>query len=323
MANCIVCNTPNAKHQPGMGDFARFECARCGIFDLSGTAEAELPALIAELPLRRSLMSSTLRRMQLSRDWRPRIIDSSDLPTFWSQGRLPTPQQMADALILWIGDNQPNCLDFAIIDVAALAAIVGLPVMPNGDSQGLGWLFSQLDKKDMYRRLDDTGGKLKLQLGLLGWERYEALKKTNVESRTAFMAMKFGDATLDRVVEDCFKPAVTRAGFELRKLTDEQPAGLIDDQIRAAIIGGRFIISDLTHGSHGAYWEAGFAEGLGRPVIYTCEKGVWNEKKTHFDTNHLLTIVWEASNLDKAQKELTATIRATLRAEAKQTDDAC
>jgi hypothetical protein len=319
--NCIICNTPNARRQQGDSDFARFDCPRCGAFALSGSAEAVLPTQLAEDPLRRSLMSSTLRRMHLSHDTRLRIISSSELSTFWSQGRLPTPQQMADALILWIGNNQPTCLDPATVELPALAATVGLPVMPNGDSQGLGWLFSQLDAKDMYRRTDIPVGRLGLQLGIVGWDRYETLKKANVESRTAFIAMKFGDATLDRVVENCFKPAVARTGFELRKLTDEQPAGLIDDQIRAAILSGRFVISDLTHGSHGAYWEAGFAEGLGRPVIYTCEKEAWNEKKTHFDTNHLLTIIWDGSDLEKAGNELTATIRATLRAEARQTDD--
>jgi hypothetical protein len=86
------------------------------------------------------------------------------------------------------------------------------------------------------------------------------------------MAMKFGDATLNDVVENHFRPAVARAGFNLRLLTDEQPAGLIDDQLRAAILGSRFLISDLTHGNQGAYWEAGFAEGLGLPVVYTCSK---------------------------------------------------
>jgi hypothetical protein len=33
------------------------------------------------------------------------------------------------------------------------------------------------------------------------------------------------------------------------------------------------------------------------------------------------TIIWNAADLDEAGSELTATIRATLRAEAKQTDD--
>ena len=33
-----------------------------------------------------------------------------------------------------------------------------------------------------------------------------------------------------------------------------------------------FVISDLTHDNSGAYWEAGYAEGLGKPVIYICEE---------------------------------------------------
>jgi nucleoside 2-deoxyribosyltransferase len=125
---------------------------------------------------------------------------------------------------------------------------------------------------------------------------------------------------LEQMVEHCFKPAVKRAGFELKKLTDEQPAGLIDDQIRASILSARFVIADLTHGSHGAYWEAGFAEGLNLPVIYTCEKTLWEERKTHFDTNHMLTIIWDPAKPKETGDALTATVRATLRAEARQQD---
>jgi hypothetical protein len=60
---------------------------------------------------------------------------------------------------------------------------------------------------------------------------------------------------------------------------------------------------------------------LGLPVIYTCEKSAWEKQKTHFDTNHLVTIIWHLSDLKRAGDALAATIRATLRADAKQTDD--
>jgi hypothetical protein len=156
---------------------------------------------------------------------------------------------------------------------------------------------------------------------MAGWRRYAELKKAHAESRTAFMAPKLGDPSLTRMVDECFRPAVARTGFELRLITDKQPAGIIDNQLRAAILASRFVISDLTHANRGAYWEAGYAEGLGLPVIYTCEKSAWDREKTHFDTNHLKTIVWDADEQQSAGEELTATIRATLRAEAKQTDD--
>ena len=140
------------------------------------------------------------------------------------------------------------------------------------------------------------------------------------------MAMKFGDEELNRVVNDCFKPAVKATGFELCVLTDGQPAGLIDDQLRVALRTARFVIADLTHGNKGACWESGFAEGLGRPVIYTCRKNEWDQRdqpselKVHFDTNHHLTVIWDPENLQDAAAGLTATIRNTLPAEAKMTD---
>ena len=40
-----------------------------------------------------------------------------------------------------------------------------------------------------------------------------------------------------------------------------------------------------------------------------------------FDTNHMVTVIWDVTNLKRAEDELTAIIRTTLRADAKQTDN--
>lgn len=81
------------------------------------------------------------------------------------------------------------------------------------------------------------------------------------------------------------------------------------------------MIADLTHENRGAYWEAGFAQGLGKPVIYTCEKYKFNQQKTHFDTNHYTTVIWDRKDLEKAARDLKSTIRETLPDEAKLTDE--
>lgn len=326
MPKCIVCENPNARCEDGASPrgepFSRYECPRCGSFVLDKKAGYDLEYQLGQVPLRRSLMSHTLRRMQRPDNSHPHIITKDELPTFWKQERLPTPLEQADNLILWIGDNQTTPDVWAETTVPAIAATVGIAVSPEGNDGGaFGWLHSQLGKKELYRHSAAEGGKFRVMLEMAGWERYEALKKQRIESRTAFMALKFGQPVLDRVVSECICPAVKRTGFDLRILTDQQGAGLIDNQIRAALLSARFVISDLTHGSYGAYWEAGFGEGLGIPVIYTCEKAAWEKNKSHFDTNHMVTIVWDADNLKKAEDTLVATIRATLRAEAKQTDD--
>jgi nucleoside 2-deoxyribosyltransferase len=97
---------------------------------------------------------------------------------------------------------------------------------------------------------------------------------------------------------------------------------LIDDRLRVEIRQSRFLLADLTHHNKGAYWEAGFAEGLGKPVIYLCRKDVFEDKSqgTHFDTNHHLTVVWDLENLGEAAEKLKATIRATLPGEAQISD---
>jgi nucleoside 2-deoxyribosyltransferase len=66
----------------------------------------------------------------------------------------------------------------------------------------------------------------------------------------------------------------------------------------------------------GAYWEAGLAEGLGKPVIYICRDGI----ETHFDTDHRQTVRWDLTRLGETAARLKAVIRNTLLGDAKQDD---
>ena len=193
-------------------------------------------------------------------------------------------------------------------DVAYAAAMIAIAVSPDGnDAIGFAWLNSQLEAKNLYRlHPSSLGGVVRVMLQMPGWEKYQSLGKQRIESRTAFMALKFGQAAVTSMVDECVRPAVERAGFRLRILSDPQGVGLIDDKIRVGLLAAWFVISDLTGGSHGAYWEAGFGEGRGIPVIYTCGKVEWEKNKTHFDTNHMATIIWDSSDLKKAQDDLVA-----------------
>jgi nucleoside 2-deoxyribosyltransferase len=88
-------------------------------------------------------------------------------------------------------------------------------------------------------------------------------------------------------------------------------------RMRLEIRRARFVVADLTHSNRGAYWEAGFADGLGKPVVYTCEKTVFEKtEKPHFDVSQEYHVVWEADKLDVAAQELTLIIRNSLPDEA-------
>ncbi len=154
---------------------------------------------------------------------------------------------------------------------------------------------------------------LYVNLTLKGWEQYEAEKRGRFAGNYGFLAMQFDDANLEVFVLEVLKPTVREAtGFELVDMRNISKAGIIDNIMRVQIRDAKFVIVDLTHDNNGAYWEAGFAEGLGKPVIYICEKEKFDAQKPHFDTNHCTTVPWSRDNDEGFCQELVATLRRSL-----------
>jgi hypothetical protein len=136
-------------------------------------------------------------------------------------------------------------------------------------------------------------------------------------SRKAFIAMKFKTNTGgDR--SDCvtaIKNACRACGFEAQLVTEHPYNGGIVDEIIADIKRSRFVIADVTYANNGAYWEAGYAQGLGRPVIYCIDQNWVNdeggmEKASHFDVKHLNILTW--NDAQQLEKDLKNRIRATI-----------
>lgn len=154
---------------------------------------------------------------------------------------------------------------------------------------------------------------LGVNLTLDGWKEYEKEKRGQYVGDHGFIAMKFDDEDLDSFVRGTVKPAVKEGtGYNLVDMRDVARAGVIDNIMRVQIRDSAFLIADLTHDNPGAYWEAGYAEGLGKPVIYICERSKFEEKSTHFDTNHCTTIPWSINEAETFKKELIATLRRSL-----------
>jgi hypothetical protein len=229
--------------------------------------------------------------VKIDRSWIKRVMQHESFPSVSEQ---------ADNLILWLGENESESPPLVFNNHGH---IIG-----SDTAEKFQRIIEGLQSKDLIRSLNPS------RLNFAGLEKYEQLMKGTSLGHNAFMAMEFGDAKLMCVFENCFVPAVEATGFVLRKLDDEPEAGLIDNILRQKIRQARFIIADLTHGNKGAYWEAGYGEGLGKPVIYTCEKQVFENVKTkpHFDANHHQTILWNSESLNKAAEQLKATIRCTI-----------
>jgi nucleoside 2-deoxyribosyltransferase len=135
------------------------------------------------------------------------------------------------------------------------------------------------------------------------------------------MAMKFGKAVTDTLFASYLKPAVKQAGFDLRRLDERPRPELIDQNMEVELRLAKFVVADLSHGNRGAYWEAGFASGLGKPVFYLCGAARFRRAGSHFDTNHHFTILCDANDMPKAGEDLKISIRFHLPEDAKLTDD--
>jgi hypothetical protein len=302
---CPVCGTSLLDRRHDYGNRAYFNCPRCSLFGLTRPAEFTLDTLLTD-PRKRAILSygilKTPRRgadtLLLDLEACKRIVDA---------GVLPTPHEQGDNLIRWLGANLAG---------PGVSVRISFPqhgrIAEAQSEAGFNFVVAGLMNAGLLEgdRLMGPGANANVTLTFPGWERFEELRR-GTESNRAFMAMQYGDPLLDQLVNDHFRPAVGRTGFELHRLDDQQPAGLIDDRLRIEIQSARFLIVDLTHGNRGAYWEAGYAEGLGKPVIYTCQHSKFAEG-SHFDTNHHLTVLWDETTIDVAMRKLKDTIRATI-----------
>jgi nucleoside 2-deoxyribosyltransferase/ribosomal protein S27E len=141
-----------------------------------------------------------------------------------------------------------------------------------------------------------------------GWNRIAELEREKVtESSKAFVAMWFND-DVENAYETAIKKAVVDAGYEPVRIDKVEHNNKIDDEIIANIRESKFVIADFTGHRGGVYFEAGYAMGLGKPVIWTCRED--HLKDIHFDTRQYAHIVWDTEE-DLYQK-LYNRIRATI-----------
>ena len=220
-----------------------------------------------------------------------------------------SPAIQAMNLIRYIGDEVSG----SGRPIEQLSGISGITDSPSEElaNQILEELYQQgiLSMADPVKTLDGT---LFVDISLTpsGREWYEVEKRGRFEGKHGFIAMQFGDPDLTLFVEEVVKPAVKRGiGCDLVNMNDVARAGVIDNIMRTQIREATFVVVDLTHGNPEAYWEAGYAEGLGKPVLYICESGKFEAKKTHFDTNHCTTVPWSRDDDEEFCQRLTATLR--------------
>lgn len=133
-----------------------------------------------------------------------------------------------------------------------------------------------------------------------GWNRIAELEGVGRSSaqNPAFVAMWFGNEQSDEspsfmneLFDETIKAAITRAGYRCDRVDLVPHNDFVMDKIIGMIRAAPFVVADFTGNRNGVYFEAGFARGLGIPVIHSCRRTHFDD--AHFDIKQINTLVWE------------------------------
>lgn len=297
-----------------------FNCPYCGAYRVDSLV-GKLLAVHKNLTTKRQ--KAVLRYFVTNRANQDEVITANKLEEILDKDELPNVLQKWNSLILYLGQVcQGLGLEGRIEKPLLLCSKLGIL-----DENELNEFLNEFKNQAFFTQhitgaqYHHTADSIVVSMSLKFWIKYNEILEQTTPSKTAFMALKF-DQDLSLFVDKVIKPTVYKTGFTLGSVQDGQTSGLIDDHIRIKIRQSRFVIVDLSHGNQGAYFEAGFAEGLNKPVIYVCEKKAFDKKRgkkrinIHFDVEHHNTLRYEYDKPEKFEQELKDLIRNTLPDEA-------
>jgi len=139
-----------------------------------------------------------------------------------------------------------------------------------------------------------------------GWNHISNLLLENNELPQAFIAMWF--STDMDAARTCIGKAIKESGYLPIIIDEKEHNNQIVPEILFEIKRSKFMIADLTGHRNGVYYEAGYAQALGKEVILTCRSDEFS--KRHFDIAQQNTICWK--DIDDLYNRLLKRIEATV-----------
>jgi len=301
--NCTICEKPNPTRTTiGTSLNHSVKCRLCGDYEINLTLESVLPH---EHISRRKILSAYIRA-QKDAGFPPVKVREYNYKKIIDETALPSVLEKIELLILYIGDKSEGEFGRLI----ALDSSWDHSITYSPRHQEFEEIQRFLEKEGLVERLhDQTQNKDFHKLTHEGWAKYYGLKKNRIDSLQCFVAMSF-NPSLDDIYESAIKKAVEDTGFKPLRLDKIKYSDVIDNKMLYEIKRSRFMVADFTDLKGGVYYEAGYAKGLGKNVIYSCQDTEENKKRLHFDVNHLPFLFWKDSN--HLYEELVAWIGATI-----------
>lgn len=310
-AGCPICQDVSAKTSSlPRRDAYQCHCPQCGEFRIDRSAKVNLSR--SDYAERQKVSAWVVQNQ-------PQVVTIKDTERAIDSLQ-PSLSQRAERMLRFIVTCFPPGALFSLPDSAA-AADIGSYAIPDSTGEDVYYL-KRLKAVGWNQSRDETLFMLTEvlcnEMGLLVSQNnhdYRVSPKglLHLEGRregpslVGFCAMWFSPE-VETLWTDVITHAIKDAGYEPLRIDEQPHNGKIDDAIMAAIRAARFVVSDFTGSRGGVYYEAGFAHGLGLPVIFMCRDG----DELHFDVRQYNCIFWKANDLADARERLKNRIVATL-----------
>ncbi len=311
-SGCPICLTQDAevKNHPTK-DAKQVACAQCGEYTISRSALVNLKSIedeqrwkvsawvLEHLPL--VLMSHDIEQSVLAPV--PRIARRADRMLRWIYRNFPPGKEFSvDNLGKWVAYKNPPGSPVIIVGGSLVASPL-VPIGWNRDIDEMRFMVTEVLCNEMGLLVSQNNHQYQVSpKGLLYLEgRSEGV------SSIGFCAMWFSEE-VKPLWTQVIEPAIRSSGYEPIRIDSKQHNGKIDDEIMASIRASRFVVADFTGNRGGVYYEAGFAHGLGLPVIFMCREG----DELHFDVRQYNCIFWKPDELVEAEERVKNRILATL-----------
>ncbi|HWG75494.1 MAG TPA: hypothetical protein VN660_01735 [Steroidobacteraceae bacterium] len=291
---CWVCGGEFPEPFPHGSESVRLDCTTCGVYTISMSQYfSSFPPEVA-----RHRLSYWTKQHQLE-GRKPPHLTSHSLPAIIAVLPDPRTHQKPDLLLLSLARLHPEPgRPFAIDAWRERSLACAL------DEQEMRYYLGCLSDRQHLQGLANNQWVIRPQ----GWEAAARLLDKTEASNVGFVAMAFREDML-ALYREAFAPAIVKAGFEPHLANDPPHNDQIDARIVTELKRCRFLVADVTGANTGVYFEAGYALGFGRPVIWTCREGS-ARSDMHFDTRQYNHILWrDAAHL---AEELYYRIEATI-----------
>ncbi len=154
-----------------------------------------------------------------------------------------------------------------------------------------------------YAKAESEGNGMNLTLLADGWNRIEEIQRSDLDNKDIFVSMSFSE--LANPTREAIRAGISKAGFSPEFMDEIVHNKEIVPEMFRLIRECRLLIMDISEPNYGAYYEAGYALGLGKEVIISCSAETYNRKyesdeekkyarylKPHFDIAQKQILLW-------------------------------